>query len=72
MLEIVLILLIDYTPWGNRLLETAPTGLSVWLLVVPFALGLLALEELPKLLVRRMRAGSGLDRRPGEAVPHDR
>ena len=68
----MLILLIDYTPWGNRLLETAPTGLSVWLLVVPFALGLLALEELRKLLVRRMRAGAGLDRRPGEAVPHDR
>jgi calcium-translocating P-type ATPase len=71
-LEIALILLIDYTTWGNLLLETAPIAVSVWLLVVPFALCLLALEELRKLLVRRTRAGAGLERRTGEAAPHQR
>jgi magnesium-transporting ATPase (P-type) len=51
--EVALILLIDYTPWGNLLFGTAPIGLDVWLFVVPFALGMLALEEARKWLVRR-------------------
>ncbi|HYA37752.1 MAG TPA: cation-transporting P-type ATPase [Candidatus Methylomirabilis sp.] len=52
--EIALILLIDYTPWGNRLIGTAPISLNVWLSVVPFALAMLALEELRKALARRL------------------
>jgi sodium/potassium-transporting ATPase subunit alpha len=52
--EIALILLIDYTPWGNRLFGTAPISISVWLYVVPFALAMLLLEELRKALVRRL------------------
>jgi magnesium-transporting ATPase (P-type) len=52
-LEIVLILLIDYTSWGNLLLGTAPIGGHVWLFVAPFAVGLLVLEELRKRLVGR-------------------
>ncbi len=55
LLEIVLILLIDYTPWGNLLLGTAPIGAYVWLFVAPFGVGLLVLEELRKQLVRRKR-----------------
>jgi magnesium-transporting ATPase (P-type) len=55
MLEIALILLIDYTAWGNSLLETAPIGGQVWLFVAPFGLGLLLLEELRKYLVGRKR-----------------
>jgi calcium-translocating P-type ATPase len=51
--EIVLILLIDYTPWGNRGFGTAPIGGDVWLCVIPFALGMLALEEGRKWAVRR-------------------
>jgi sodium/potassium-transporting ATPase subunit alpha len=51
--EIALILLIDYTPWGNRIFGTAPIGADVWLFVVPFALGMVALEELRKWIVRR-------------------
>ncbi len=35
--EIALILLIDYTPWGNALFGTAPIGYAAWLMVVPFA-----------------------------------
>ena len=52
--EIALILLIDYTPWGNRLFGTAPISINVWLYVVPFALAMLLLEELRKALVRRL------------------
>jgi sodium/potassium-transporting ATPase subunit alpha len=50
--EILLITLIVYTPWGNTLFGTAPIPLVVWLFIVPFALGMLALEELRKWLVR--------------------
>jgi magnesium-transporting ATPase (P-type) len=53
--ELALILLIDYTPWGHALFGTAPIPLSVWLSVIPFALGMLALEEGRKWLVRRRR-----------------
>jgi sodium/potassium-transporting ATPase subunit alpha len=50
--EILLITLIVYTPWVNTLFGTAPIPLVVWLFIVPFALGMLALEELRKWLVR--------------------
>lgn len=48
--EIALILLIDYTPIGNRLFATAPIAAEVWLLCIPFALGMVALEEFRKRL----------------------
>jgi len=51
--ELVLILLIDYTQLGNRLFGTAPINGGVWLLAIPFAVGMLALEELRKWLVKR-------------------
>lgn len=51
--EVLLILVIVYTSWGNRLLGTAPIGLDVWLFVIPFAVGMLILEELRKHLARR-------------------
>ena len=41
--EILLIALIDYTPWGHALFGTAPIPLAVWLFILPFALGMLAL-----------------------------
>ncbi len=50
--EITLIALIDYTPWGNVLFGTAPIPAVVWLFIIPFALGMLALEELRKWFVR--------------------
>jgi magnesium-transporting ATPase (P-type) len=52
-LEVGLIALIAYTPWGNALIGTAPIGGEVWLFVLPFAIGLLALEEVRKWIVRR-------------------
>jgi signal transduction histidine kinase len=42
--ELVLILLIDYTAVGNALLGTSPIGLSAWIVVLPFAFAMLALE----------------------------
>ncbi|BCB26986.1 ATPase [Sulfurimicrobium lacus] len=51
--EITLILLIDYTPWGNALFGTLPIAGEVWLLLIPMALAMLALEELRKWWVRR-------------------
>jgi sodium/potassium-transporting ATPase subunit alpha len=51
-LELVLLLLIIYTPWGNALFGTAPLALEVWLLVLPLALLMGLLEEVRKALVR--------------------
>jgi len=51
--ELALILLIDYTPWGNRIFDTAPIGAEVWLFVIPFAAGMVVLEEIRKWLVRK-------------------
>ena len=54
--EMVLILLIDYSPWGNALLGTLPIPAEVWLFVLPFAFAMLLLEELRKWWVRRKSA----------------
>jgi sodium/potassium-transporting ATPase subunit alpha len=51
--EIAVLLLISYTPWGNALLGTAPVGEKVWAVVIPFAAGMIILEELRKWLARR-------------------
>ena len=50
--EIALIALIDYTPWGNALFGTAPIPMAVWLFIIPFAMAMVAIEELRKWLVR--------------------
>jgi len=50
--EAALILAIAYTPPGNRLFGAAPLDGAVWLYLLPFALGMLALEELRKALAR--------------------
>ena len=52
--ELSLLLLIDYTPWGNALFGTAPIGIEVWLYIMLFMPGMLLLEELRKSLVRKM------------------
>ena len=51
-LELVLLLLIIYTPWGNALFGTAPLALDVWLLVLPLALLMGLLEEGRKMFIR--------------------
>jgi calcium-translocating P-type ATPase len=51
--ELAAVALMVYTPVGNRLFGTAPLGPEVWLYTLPFALGMLALEEGRKWVVRR-------------------
>ena len=51
--EIAILLLINYTAWANSLLGTAPIGAAVWGVVIPFAAGMLILEETRKWLVRK-------------------
>lgn len=55
-LEAALLMLIAYTPWGNELFGTAPLPLDVWLFLLPWAAGMLAVEELRKFLARRRLA----------------
>ena len=63
-LEIGLVVLFDYSAWGNLLLHTAPVPPSLWLLLLPLAIAMLQAEEVRKLLVRRaLQASSG--HRPG-------
>jgi calcium-translocating P-type ATPase len=59
--ELGLMGLIVYHPWGWRIFGTAPLAGRDWLFLVPFALGMLALEELRKWVVRRAAPGSGLE-----------
>jgi sodium/potassium-transporting ATPase subunit alpha len=53
-LEIILILAIDYTSWGNMVFGTKPIAPEVWLFILPFALAMLLLEELRKFVVVRL------------------
>jgi magnesium-transporting ATPase (P-type) len=52
MSEVAILLLINYAPWGNSLLGTAPIAEQVWGFVIPFAAGMFVLEELRKWLAR--------------------
>jgi sodium/potassium-transporting ATPase subunit alpha len=74
-LEIVLIVLIVYTPWGNLIVGTAPIPAAVWLFVLPFGIALLVLDELRKQATGRPRsAPAGEIRRsaaPLERSHHD-
>ena len=62
LMELALIMAIDYTSVGNRLFGTSPIGLAAWLVVLPFAVAMLVLEEARKAIVR---ARSGVHS-PGE------
>lgn len=52
--EIVIILLIDYTPVGNAVFNTAPIDPRVWLFILPFAIAMIAIEEIRKWICRRL------------------
>jgi sodium/potassium-transporting ATPase subunit alpha len=51
--ELILSVLIVYHPLGNKIFGTAPLELHVWLLLIPFSVGLLLAEELRKWYQRR-------------------
>jgi sodium/potassium-transporting ATPase subunit alpha len=66
--EVALILAIDYTTLGNTLFGTAPIGYEAWLVVLPFAVGMLAVDEALKAIARwRDRSTLGARRRLGRA-----
>ena len=50
--EITILVLINYLPWANAILGTAPIAVAVWGFIVPFAIGMLALEEVRKWIAR--------------------
>ncbi|HSM98104.1 MAG TPA: cation-transporting P-type ATPase, partial [Gallionella sp.] len=52
--ELVLLMLIACTPWGNALFGTAPPDSETWLFIMAFMPGMLLLEELRKAVLRRM------------------
>lgn len=54
-LEIALLALIDYTQCGNLVFGTLPLAPEVWLFLLPFALGMLLLEEFRKVLVVKLK-----------------
>lgn len=51
-LEAGLLALIACTPWGNALFGTAPLPWPVWLDLLPWAAGMLVVEEVRKFVVR--------------------
>ncbi|MGB5147933.1 MAG: cation-translocating P-type ATPase C-terminal domain-containing protein, partial [Porticoccaceae bacterium] len=55
--ELVLLLAIVYTPWGQRLFGTAALSWPVWLFALPFPFVMMAAEEMRKALMRRWRQG---------------
>jgi hypothetical protein len=50
--ELMLAAFIIYTPTGNQIFGCAPIGINVWLLLIPFALLLLAADKTRKYVVR--------------------
>jgi magnesium-transporting ATPase (P-type) len=59
-LEIVMALAINYTSAGNWLLDTAPVPGGLWFLMIASGVGMLALEELRKWIIRKiLRNGPG-------------
>jgi magnesium-transporting ATPase (P-type) len=54
-IELALILLIVYTPWGNAVFGTAPLAADVWLFTLPFAAVMFGAEELRKWFARRQK-----------------
>jgi magnesium-transporting ATPase (P-type) len=52
LLELTLLAVLVYTPIGQRIFGTAPLESAVWWFIIPFAVGMLVLEELRKAWVR--------------------
>src|SRR3990172_12178408 len=54
-IELLFQLFIVYHPIGNRMFSTAPLPLTVWLILIPFALFLFVAEEARKKIARSYR-----------------
>ena len=55
--EVLLSAIIIYLPPANRMFGTEPLGIDVWLILIPFSIGLLLVEELRKVYAKRASAG---------------
>jgi magnesium-transporting ATPase (P-type) len=51
-LELILLAIVNYFPWANSLLGTAPVLHEIWPVLVPFALAIFVFEETRKAFVR--------------------
>jgi len=51
--DMLLAVFIIYTPVGNSLFASAPVGIDVWLLLLPFAMLLLGTDETRKYFIKR-------------------
>lgn len=69
LLQVLLILFIVYTPWGNAMFGTAPLPWDLWLFLLPWAIGMIALEELRKYCARRQLAGQPAKSSTPDAQP---
>jgi sodium/potassium-transporting ATPase subunit alpha len=56
--EVLLAAFIIYVPQANKLFGTEPLGADVWLVLLPFSMGLLLAEELRKVVARRFHQTS--------------
>jgi magnesium-transporting ATPase (P-type) len=56
-IEVLIIALIVYTPWGNRLFGTAALPLATWLVPVAFVISMIAIEEFRKRMATNDRVG---------------
>jgi hypothetical protein len=54
--EVAILAVINYVPWANAILGTAPMVGAAWGFIVPFAAAMFALEELRKWAVRTRAA----------------
>ncbi len=52
-IELALLAMIAYTPFGNAFFGTAPIPLSTLLVPIPFAILIFLFGEIRKLLIRR-------------------
>ncbi|AEH23121.1 ATPase, P-type (transporting), HAD superfamily, subfamily IC [Thermodesulfobacterium geofontis OPF15] len=52
--EIALQIFIVYHPVGNKIFSTYPIPLTVWFILIPFAIALIVIEEIRKLIVSKL------------------
>ena len=52
LVEVIIILAIDYTPWGNAIFGCRPISIEAWHIMVPCGLAFLLVEEVRKLFFR--------------------
>lgn len=62
--EIILLLIVVYTPFGNSIFHTASLPIHLWLFILPFMIWMMLTEEFRKLLVYVIRLRRNKDMSP--------